>query len=64
MKKTAVNKITHEDYKICLGVFGGGDKMMKMNIVRSRCREIFTERINRVALSCEDDKTLNKRGWD
>ena len=24
MKKTAVKKITHEDYKICLGVFGGG----------------------------------------
>ena len=27
-----------------------------MNVIRSRAYNIFTEKINKVALSCEDDK--------
>ena len=27
-----------------------------MNVIRSRVHNIFTEKINQVALSCEDDK--------
>ena len=31
-------------------------KFEKMNVIRSRAHNIYTEKINKVALSCEDDK--------
>ena len=31
-------------------------KSAKMNVIRSRGHNIYTEKINKVALSCEDDK--------
>ena len=55
IKKNVIrNKITHEDYKNCL--FQAKTKLTKMNVIRSRAHNIFTEKINKVALSCEDDK--------
>ena len=29
-----------------------------MNVIRSRAHNIYTEKINKVALSCEDEKEL------
>ena len=55
IKKNVIkNKITHEDYKHCL--FTRKSKLENMNVIRSRAHNIFTEKINKVALSCEDDK--------
>ena len=55
IKKQVVEKsITHEDYKNCL--FTGKEQLRKMNIIRSYEHEIYTEEINKVALSAEDDK--------
>ena len=33
-------------------------KLTKMNIVCSHAHNIYTEKINKVALSCEDDKRV------
>ena len=55
IKKNVVKKcISFEDYKRCL--FSGNETMRKMNVIRSRKHEIFTEEINKVALSANDDK--------
>ena len=55
IKKRVVEKsITHEDYKTCL--FTGKEQLRKMNIIRSYEHEVYTEEVNRVALSAEDDK--------
>ena len=48
------NKITHEDYKNCL--FTRKPKFEKMNNIRSREHNTYTEKVNKVALNCEDDK--------
>jgi len=56
VKKSVVKKtITHEDYKECLLTRG---QMRKMNIIRSHMHELYTEEINKVALSGEDDKRI------
>ena len=60
IKKRVVEKtITHEDYKTCL--FTGKEQFRKMNIInkniiRSYEHEVYTEEVNKVALSAEDDK--------
>ena len=55
IKKNVIkNKITHEDYKNCL--FTRKPKFEKMNNIRSREHNIYTEKIYKVALSCEDYK--------
>ena len=55
IKKSVVKKsITHEDYKKCL--FTGKQAFEKMNVIRSHKHEVYTEEINKIALSCEDDK--------
>ena len=55
VKKSVVKKsITHEDYKTCL--FTGKEQLRKMNVIRSRDHEIYTEEVNKVALSADDDK--------
>ena len=57
VKKSVVKKtITHEDYKDCLLTQEG--QMRKMNIIRSHMHELYTEEINKVALSGEDDKRI------
>ena len=55
IKKRVVEKsITHEYYKTCL--FTGKEQLRKMNIIRSYDHEVYTEEVNKVALSAEDDK--------
>ena len=55
IKKRVVEKtITHEDYKNCL--LTGKEQLRKMNIIRSYEHEVYTEEVNKVALSAEDDK--------
>ena len=56
-KKSVVKKeITHQHYKDCL--FKGTVKMRKMNTIRSRLHEMYTETINKKALTREDDKRI------
>ena len=55
VKKLVVkNSITHHDYKNCL--FTGKEQLRKMNVIRSHKHDIYTEEINKVALSSIDDK--------
>ena len=55
-KSVAKKKISHQDYKDCL--FSGRPQMRKMNVIRSHRHEIFTETVNKVALSANDDKRV------
>ena len=55
VKKLVVRKtISHEDYKNCL--FSGEEQMRRMNVIRSHLHEMYSEEVNKVALSSEDDK--------
>ena len=55
VKKSVVKKsITHEDYKRCLTT--GKEQLRKQNIIRSYKHEVYTEEVNKVALSASDDK--------
>ena len=57
IKKSVIKKnISHEDYKECL--FSGASQMRKMNVIRSRRHEIFSETVNKIALSANDDKRI------
>ena len=57
VKKSEVTRtINFKDYKDCL--FTGKKHMISMNVIRSHKHEIFTETINKVALSSEDDKRI------
>ena len=48
------NSITHEDYKTCLKT--GKEQLRKQNIIRSYEHVVFTEEVNKIALSAADDK--------
>ncbi|XP_065682280.1 uncharacterized protein LOC136095509 [Hydra vulgaris] len=50
------NYITHEDYKDCL--MNRKEQMRKMNVIRSHLHDVYTEEINKIALSAEDDKRV------
>ena len=50
------NTISFQDYKDCL--FNKQPQMRKMNVIRSHLHEIFTETVNKIALSHEDDKRI------
>jgi hypothetical protein len=55
VKKNVVkNSITHDDYRDCL--FTKIEQSRRMNVIRSLHHEMYTEEINKVALSAEDDK--------
>ena len=55
IKKSVVkNSITREDYKECL--FKKKEQLQKMNVIRSHKHEIYTEEVNKIALSPNDDK--------
>ena len=53
-KQVVENSITHEDYKTCLRT--GKEQLRKQNILRSYEHEVFTEEVNKIALSALDDK--------
>jgi hypothetical protein len=57
VKKSVVkNTITHEDYKNCL--FTRKEQSRTMNVIRSYHHEIYTEEVNKIALSADDDKRV------
>ena len=48
--------ITHQDYFDCL--MSGKKQMRKMNCLRSHKHIIYSEKINKIALSANDDKRV------
>ena len=55
IKKSVVEQtIRHEDYKTCL--LTGQGQYRKQNIIRSHDHEVYTEEVNKMALSPDDDK--------
>ena len=64
IKKAVVEKsISHEDYKTCLET--GKEQLRRQNIIRSYEHTLYTEEINKVALSAADDKRyLLKDSYD
>ena len=53
-KQVVTTSIKHEDYKTCLRT--GKEQLRKQNILRSYEHEVYTEEVNKVALSALDDK--------
>ena len=64
IKKDVVEKsITHEDYKTCLQT--GKEQYRRQNIIRSYEHTLYTEEVNKIALSATDDKRyLLKDSYD
>ena len=55
IKKAVVEKsITHGDYKTCLET--GKEQLRRQNIIRSYEHTLYTEEVNKIALSAADDK--------
>jgi len=48
--------ISFEDFKKCL--FSGRQQLRNMNIIRCHKHEIYTETVNKIALSANDDKRI------
>ena len=46
--------IGFDDYRECLS----SSKEQHRNVIRSHCHEIYTEEINKIALSSDDDKRV------
>ena len=62
-KQVVESSIRHEHYKTCL--LTGKELLRKLNILRSYNHEVYTEEINKVALSALDDKRyILKDGMD
>ena len=55
IKKAVVERtIRHEDYKTCLTT--GKEQLRRQNIIRSYDHVLYTEEVNKIALSAADDK--------
>ena len=48
--------IQFDDYRECL--FSRKEQHRKMNVIRSHCHEIYSEEINKIDLSTDDDKRV------
>ena len=48
--------ITHDDYKNCL--FSGKEQSAKMNLIRSYEHNLYSEEVNKISLSANDDKSV------
>ena len=46
--------IAHKDYKECL--FTCKEQLRRMNVIRSHKHEVYTEEVNKIALSSSHDK--------
>ena len=55
-KNVAKRSIQFDDYRVCL--FSRKEQNRKMNVIRSHRHEIYTEEINKIALSSDDDKRV------
>ena len=53
-KQVVESSIRHEHYKTCLTT--GKELLRKQNILRSYNHEVYTEEVNKIALSAQDDK--------
>ena len=64
IKKAVVERsIRHEDYKTCLTT--GKEQLRRQNIIRSYEHVLYTEEVNKIALSAADDKRyLLKDSYD
>jgi len=57
VKKYVANKERRlSDYKNCL--FSGRQQLRPMNVIRSHHHEVFTEQVNKIGLSADDDKRI------
>jgi len=57
IKKNVIEtKIAHEDYKECL--FSKTTVYRPMNVIRSNNHDMYTEEVNKIALSADDDKRV------
>ena len=57
MTKNVTNRtIKFDDYPECL--FSRKEQHRKMNVIRSHCYDIYSEEINNIALSHDDDKRV------
>ena len=55
-KNVTKMSIKFNDYRECL--FSRKEQHQTMNFIRSHCDEIYTEEINKIALSSDDDKRV------
>ena len=55
-KNVTKRSIQFDDYRECL--FSRKEQHRKMNVIRSHCHEIYTEEINKIALSSDGDKRV------
>ena len=55
-KNVTKTSIQFVDYRECL--FSRKEQHQKMNVIRSHCHEIYTEKINKITLSSDDDKRV------
>ena len=53
-KNVRKGSIQFDDYRECL--FRRKEQHRKMNVIRSHCYEIYTEEIDKITLSSDDDK--------
>ena len=57
VKKNVVeNTITHDDHKNC--ALYHKEQRRTLNVIRSHLHDVYTEEVNKVALSAEDDKRV------
>ena len=56
VKECYKRSIQFDDFRECL--FSRKEQHRKMNLIRRHCHEIFTEEINKIALSSDDDKRV------
>ena len=55
-KNVTKRSIQFHDYRECL--FSRKEQHRKMNVIRSHCHDIYTEEINKISLSSDDDKRV------
>ena len=55
-KNVTKNDISHEDYRNCL--FKNIQLRRKMNVFRSHLHDVYSEEVNKIALSANDDKRV------
>ena len=55
-KNVTKRSIQFYDYRECL--FSRKEQHLKINVIRSHCHQIYTEEINKIALSSDDDKRV------
>ena len=56
IKHVTKMNIQFDNYRECL--FSRKEQHLKMSVIRSHCHEIYTEEINKITLSSDDDKRV------